>query len=96
MERPKWLFVHFGHSKWTPAERPHQAGKPERGLLEEQLLSLLRRQLPLHRGAFELGSHREPGFRQLGTVAHQGKALAIEVPAIREAGTSHGFSMPSM
>ena len=21
-ERPKWLFVHFGHSKWTPAERP--------------------------------------------------------------------------
>ena len=25
-ERPKWLFVHFGHSKWTPAERPHQDG----------------------------------------------------------------------
>ena len=21
-ERPKWLFVHFGQSKWTPAERP--------------------------------------------------------------------------
>ena len=27
-ERPKWLFVHFGHSKWTPAERL-QAGKPD-------------------------------------------------------------------
>ena len=30
-ERPKWLFVHFGQSKWTPSgKRPHQAGKPER------------------------------------------------------------------
>ena len=29
-ERPKWLFVHFGQSKWTPSgKRPHQAGKPE-------------------------------------------------------------------
>ena len=28
-ERPKWLFVHFGHSKWTPAERvsPRQGRK---------------------------------------------------------------------
>ena len=31
-ERPKWLFVHFGQSKWTPSgKRPHQAGKPELG-----------------------------------------------------------------
>ena len=29
-ERPKWLFVHFGQSKWTPSgKRLHQAGKPE-------------------------------------------------------------------
>ena len=32
-ERPKWLFVHFGQSKWTPSgKRPHRAGKPELGL----------------------------------------------------------------
>ena len=31
-ERPKWLFVHFGQSKWTPSgKRPHRAGKPELG-----------------------------------------------------------------
>ena len=33
-ERPKWLFAHFGQSKWTPAERPCQAGKPESGRLD--------------------------------------------------------------
>src|SRR5699024_5801495 len=35
-ERPKWLFVHFGQSKWTPAERvsPRQGNKntPEKSL----------------------------------------------------------------
>ena len=34
-ERPKWLFVHFGQSKWTPAERPRQAGKPEPEILKK-------------------------------------------------------------
>ena len=34
-------------------------------------------------------SHRrKPGSPQLGTAAHQGKALGVEVPAAREAGTT--------
>ena len=39
---------------------------------------------------------RGPGFRQLGTVAYQGKALAIEVLSARETGTFCRISMPSM
>ena len=56
-ERPKRVLVPFGRAKGTPSgKRPHQAGKPERGLLEEQLLSLPSgSQLPLHRGAFGHG-----------------------------------------
>ena len=40
--------------------------------------------------------HREPGFRQLGTVAYQGKALGVEVLSVREAGTFCRMSTPSM
>ena len=56
-ERPKRVLVPFDRAKGTPSgKRPHQAGKPERGLLEEQLLSLPSgSQLPLHRGAFGHG-----------------------------------------
>ena len=55
-ERPKRVLVPFARSKGTPSgKRPHQAGKPELGPLEEQPLSLLRRQLPLHRGALIQG-----------------------------------------
>ena len=39
---------------------------------------------------------REPGPRQLGTVAHQGEALAVEVVFVREVGAFCGISTPSM
>ena len=39
-ERPKWLFVHFGQSKWTPAERvsPRQGNKAMPEKLEKNRL----------------------------------------------------------
>ena len=39
---------------------------------------------------------REPVLRQLGTVAHQGKALAIEVAFVREVGAFCRISILSM
>ena len=39
---------------------------------------------------------REPGPRQLGTVAHQGEALAVEVVFVREVGAFHRISTPAM
>ena len=39
---------------------------------------------------------REPGFRQLGTVAHQGKALGVEGIIFREAGIFGRIICPSM
>ena len=39
---------------------------------------------------------REPGHRQLGTVAHQGEALEVKVLFTREIGISGRMSTPSM
>ena len=39
---------------------------------------------------------REPGYRQLGTVAHQGEALVVEVLFVVEAETYKRIAMPSM
>ena len=81
-ERPKWLFVHFGHSKWTPAERPWKGAGfcPGTGA-GQSLRPGLRRATSLYtREAFEVKKYGQPKLTVLFVVLELSDGSACAPP----------------